>query len=189
MEKRELQVINQCQQGELTQFSWLYDCYAQKIYNFVYYKTMHCQIAQDIASQTWLKALANINDFDVSRGNFSAWLYRIARNNVIDHYRSQKHDIDISTVWDLQDQTSLLEEVSDKLTLEKVRKYLEQLSATQKEIIIMRLWDNLSYAEIANITGQSETNCRMLVSRGLKKISASILTLLLIITTIIWINI
>ncbi|MFH0951390.1 MAG: RNA polymerase sigma factor [bacterium] len=188
MDRTELQVINKCQQGELKQFSWLYDRYARKIYDFVYYKTMHQETAQDLTSQTFLKALSGLPSFDASQGSFSAWLYRIARNNVIDHYRSQKNDQDISTVWDLSNNSSLADEVADKITLEKVRQYLEQLSAQQKDIIIMRLWDGLSYQEIANITDQSETNCRMIVSRGLKKIQAVLLTVVLIIASIIWTN-
>jgi len=188
MDRTELQVINQCQQGELKQFSWLYDRYVQKIYDFVYYKTMHQETAQDLTSQTFLKALSSLQGFDANKGSFSAWLYRIARNNVIDHYRSQKNDQDIATIWDLSSDSSLLEEVADKITLEKVQQYLEQLSTQQKDIIIMRLWDGLSYQEIANITNQSETNCRMIVSRGLKKIQAGLLTIILIIASIIWTN-
>lgn len=57
----EQQVISQCQQGQLDGFGQLYDLYIKKIYNFIYYKTHHQQTAEDLTSQTFLKALSKIN--------------------------------------------------------------------------------------------------------------------------------
>src|SRR6056297_2278284 len=90
MKQRESQAINNCQQGQLDSFNWLYERYIKKIYNFIYYKTMHQETAEDLTSQTFIKALNKINSFDSEQGTFQAWLYKIARNTVIDHYRTQK---------------------------------------------------------------------------------------------------
>ena len=188
MEEKEIQYIEQCQQGNMEKFAKLYDKYAQAIYNFIYYKTMHKQTAEDITSLTFFKAMDKIETFN-SKDNFKAWLYKIARNSVIDHYRTSKATTNIETIWDISDQQSIVQQVDDKIKLDKVSTYLENFNKKQREIIMMRLWDGLSYQEIALITGQSEDNCRILVSRGLKKIKQTlIVSLALIILSAILCN-
>ena len=98
MENLESQVIKKCQAGELKQFGQLYDSYIKKIYNFVYYKTWHRQTAEDLTSQTFFKALTKIKQFDEIKGSFSSWLYKIARNTVIDYYRQNKADLNIDDI-------------------------------------------------------------------------------------------
>lgn len=188
MDAKEQKIIAQCQQGNSEQFGLLYDQYIKAIYNFIYYKTMHQETAEDLTSHTFIKALDKIKTFQPNKGSFQAWLYRIARNTVIDHYRTQKPHTNIEAVWDLGDQQSLVDQVDNKITLDKVNQYLTHLTAKQREIIIMRLWDNLSYQEISAITNETETNCRMIVSRSLKKIQQNVLITLsiIIISSIIW---
>ncbi|MFH1412458.1 MAG: RNA polymerase sigma factor [bacterium] len=187
METSESQIISQCQKGSLEQFAKLYDRYVKAIYTFIYYKTMHKETAEDLASQTFIKAMDKIKTFKSSKGSFKSWLYRIARNTVIDHYRAQKTTC-TEMIWDLSDQQSVIQQVDDKITLDKISHYLESMSKQQREIIIMRLWDGLSYEEIAEITGLSKDNSRMLVSRGLKKVKQSIIISfsLIIISAILW---
>src|SRR3990167_9293693 len=72
--------VTKCQAGDTVAFGVLYDYYIDKIYRFVYYKTFVKEVAEDITSDVFHKALVKINSFDSSKGVFSAWLYRIARN-------------------------------------------------------------------------------------------------------------
>ena len=95
MENDEFAIVQSCQKGSVEDFGRLYDLYIKKIYNFIYYKTHHQETAEDLVSIVFTKALKKINTFDNS-GTFSAWLYRIARNTVIDHYRTKKLDYNIS---------------------------------------------------------------------------------------------
>jgi len=97
----EKDIIVSCQQGDLEKFSWLYDKYIKKIYDFIYFKTTHKETAEDLTSQTFFKALEKIKTFNSDKGTFSAWLYQIARNTVIDHYRTMKKTVDIDDVWDM----------------------------------------------------------------------------------------
>lgn len=163
-------IILSCQKGELEQFGRLYDKYIRKIYDFIYYKVNHRETAEDICSLVFTKALKKISAFDPEAGTFQAWLYQIARNSVIDHYRTQKQADNIEDYWSLSADTDLPRDLEIKLKLEEVDQYLKALNSRQREIIIMRLWQGLSYREIADALEQSEGSVKMAFSRGLNKL-------------------
>ena len=166
------QLVKKCQEGNSQEFGGLYEMYFGKIYRFVYYKTMCKQIAEDLVSKTFLKAFENIGQFNADKGSFSAWIYRIARNNVIDYYRVQKKDIDISDIWDLKTHENIEIDVENQEKIYELKESIQELTPKQREILILRIWDNLSYSEIAEITGKTEENCRVIFSRtirGLRK--------------------
>ncbi|MDD5071297.1 MAG: RNA polymerase sigma factor [Patescibacteria group bacterium] len=165
MEINEEKIIIKCQAGDLADFGCLYDKYIKKIYDFVYYKTLHKETAEDLTSKTFFKALENINNYSSTKGSFSSWLYKIARNTVIDNYRTEKKTIDITEIWDLKSDEDIEKDAGNRQQLEEIKKYLDKLKPEQKEIVIMRIWDGLSYREIAAITGKSEAGCKMMFSR------------------------
>ena len=164
MDNFEQNIIAKCQQGQLESFGLLYDKYIEKIYKFVYFKTNHKETAEDITSQVFLKAFNNINSFD-NKGSFNAWLYQIARNSIIDFYRLKKNEINIEDIFDLSDQSDIERDMDVKVKLEKVEKYLKHLKPEQREIIMLRIWGQMSYKEIAEILGKSESSCKMMFSR------------------------
>ncbi|MFC1622580.1 RNA polymerase sigma factor [Patescibacteria group bacterium] len=170
MEINELQIIQECQKGNLDRFAEIYDVYIKKIYSFIYYRIGHKQTAEDIVSTVFMKSMEKINSFDSNQGKFSSWLYRIARNSVIDHYRTKKDAINIDDIWDLGESDNFNDKFDANLKLKEVRKYMQKFSKEQKEIIIMRVWDGLSYKEIAEITNKSEASLKMTVSRILNKV-------------------
>lgn len=165
MEISECQIIEKCQKGDLADFGLLYDSYIKKIYNYIYWRVSDKDTAEDLTSQTFFKALEKINTYRSDRGSFSSWLYRIARNNVIDHYRQNRPTSDIEQAWGINGGDDIENSLSDRQELERVEQYLELLSPEQKDIVMMRLWDELSYKEIAEIMGKSEASCKMMFSR------------------------
>ncbi|MFH1822108.1 MAG: RNA polymerase sigma factor [Patescibacteria group bacterium] len=170
MEGNEANIIKQCQRGNLEKFGELYDQYIKKIYNFIFYKTGQKETAEDLTSHTFIKALENIGKYNSTKGSFSSWLYRIARNTVIDYYRTRKENFDITDFTNLSSDENLEDQTDLKQQLEKVQKYLLNLKAEQREIIIMRVWDGLSYEEISQITGKSQASCKMLFLRTINKL-------------------
>jgi RNA polymerase sigma-70 factor (ECF subfamily) len=160
-------IVKNCQAGRTEEFGLLYDRYIRKIYDFVYYKTMRRETAEDLTSQTFLKALEKIDDFDGGKGAFGAWLYRIARNTVIDHYRTRKEDANIEDIWDLAGKDDVARDIDMKAKLEKVEKYLAALKREHREIVMLHLWEGLTHKEIAEALGKSEASCKMLYSRAI----------------------
>lgn len=170
MDNNEKQIIVMCQNGHLEEFCKLYDKYFNKIYSFIYFKTLRKEVAEDITSQTFISALEKIQTFKFHKGTFSAWLYRIARNKIIDTYRAKHNHIDISNAWNLSSKENVHLSTGIKDDFEKVMTVLNKLKPIQREIVLMRIWDGLSHKEIAQIIGKSESNCKMIFSRTIKKL-------------------
>jgi len=170
MNDKETQLILNCQNGDLNSFGPLYDQYIKKIYDFIYFKTHHKQTAEGLTSTTFIKALKGIGSFKSDGGSFQAWVYRIARNTVIDYYRTKKADSSLEDVWDLSTNDDIERDINTATKLEKVQQYLKKLPSEQRDIILLRLWSGLSYQEIAGIVGKTESNCKVILSRTLKKL-------------------
>ena len=162
------ELIAQCQQGDLTQFGHLYDEYVRKIYQFIWFKVHQNEVAEDLTSVVFLKALENIKSFDPKKAPFKAWLFRIARNTVIDHYRTYRESVDIEDAWEVKDKQDVARDAEMELTIEAVQKYMEKLKPDQREIILLRVWGDHSFKEIAEITGKSEAAAKMMFKRTLE---------------------
>jgi RNA polymerase sigma-70 factor (ECF subfamily) len=158
-------------EGDREAFGRLYELFAKRIYAYFFYRSLSRETAEDLTSSVFVKALEALDGFRPEPGGFSAWIYSIARNALIDHYRRSSRveavgDLS-SGAWDLVDGTDLEMEAAERDRWERLRPYLAELSAEQREILIMRLWDELPYREIARITGKAEGACKMAYSRAL----------------------
>ena len=158
-------LVLSCQRGNLEDFDHLYTRHLKGIFSFIFYRTMDRMTAEDLTSQTFLRALEHIGSYNPNKGAFSTWLYRIARNAVTDHYRTKREHVNIERVWDLPSDDHPFLETSQKQSREQIRNALAKLDADKREIVLLRLWDNLPYKEIAEITGKSEASCKMSFSR------------------------
>jgi RNA polymerase sigma-70 factor (ECF subfamily) len=180
----EQEAINRIGKGDVDAFGTLYDLYLPKIYRFIYFRTHHKETAEDLASVVFTKAFNKFASFDTS-ANFSTWIYRIARNTVIDHYRTNKTTTDIDDAFDLSDSTNLSRDYELKEKLEQAQKYLATLPTEARDLVIMRLWDGLSYTEIAEITGKNEANLRVNFSRIVSKMQKEMVLSLILFVTLI----
>lgn len=170
MDDLDAKTITKYKSGDTEAFGELYDRYVDRIYRFIYYKVLNKETAEDIASEVFYKALSRIDTFDAQEGSFSAWLYRIARNAVIDFYRTKRDLVDIEDVFDLGENDRIIERIDSEAALAKISAYLETLSTRQREIVTLRVWSELSYRDIADIVGGSEDSAKMTFSRAIRDI-------------------
>lgn len=166
----EKQALKQCQKGELDAFDILYDLYIDAIYRFIFYKTHHRETAEDLTSVTFMKALENLQKYKEESASFKTWLYQIARNTVIDHYRTSHPTGDIEDAWELRSDDDVEAQTDLTLKLETVKAELAKLSAEQREVVTLRVWGDHSFKEIAQITGKSEAACKMSFKRTVGKL-------------------
>lgn len=161
----DIELALSCQQGNLENFDQLYTRHLKGVYAFIFYRTMERFTAEDLTSQTFLKALENIASYNPKKGAFSTWLYRIARNTVLDHFRTQRKHENIDDVWDLPGDDNPFLKTADALSYQEIHEALKHLSKEKRELVLLRLWDGLSYKEIAALTGKTEASCKMMFSR------------------------
>lgn len=167
-------------------FEIIYDRYIDKIYSFIFHKVYDKTITEDITSNTFLKVVKSLKNFDTTKNNVSlqSWIYKIAYNNVVDFYRTQKEELWLDNLIDDSFENDLWSDIDNKDKLKEVLTYLESLNSEHREILIMRIWDNLSYREIAQITWKTEDNCKKIVSRTLMKINSNISLVLLVVVSL-----
>jgi RNA polymerase sigma-70 factor (ECF subfamily) len=192
MEQDDTTLLDAFRNGDRNAFGTLYDRYIEKIYRFIYYKTFDVATTDDLTSATFFKALQKIHTYDSTKGSFSAWLYQIARNTVIDHYRSQvTTHTSAEDVFDLGEEDNTVTTLDARRSLETVRTYLATLSPRQREIVTLRIWEERSYQEIAQIVGGTEDSVKMSFSRTIRKLREDLgpMTLLMLMLTIMTISV
>jgi RNA polymerase sigma-70 factor (ECF subfamily) len=162
-------------------FLQAYDGYVNDIYRFIYFKIGNSEEANDITSQVFLKTWNYVQENKLkNRATLKALIYKIARNTIIDHYRSnskaEKVNID-NNIDDDQGRASIdIEDKSQDIArqaeinsdMEEVRRNLGKLKDEYKEVLILKYVNELSFKEIAAITGKSKSNTRVLAHRALK---------------------
>ncbi len=175
-------LVNAYKQGDTSSFSELYEKYVDDIYRFVFRKTWDTNTSEDLTSEIWIKICSSIQKYQEQSGaTFKSWIYRIAHNSVIDHYRKQKEHLDIDEVEPPSISPDFAKSVDDSTTLKKVTDYLHTLSSREQEIVFLRVWDDLDYKEISEILWISVDNCKKIYSRSIKKVQANVATMLLFI--------
>lgn len=162
-----LNVLTRAREGDREAFGALYDAYVQEVYRFLLSKTHHKQNAQDLVSETFIKALNNIASFSPKHNtSFRAWLFTIANRSFIDSTR-KRHDTSLESVNEPRAKDSPLQDTEHALLSDVLKKALATLNETQRETIMLRIWHDCSFQEIAEILGKSEASTKMLMKRGL----------------------
>lgn len=171
---KEKNILSRLRKKDSDVFMKVYDLYVNDIYRFIYFKTGNKEDANDLTSITFLKAWNHIQNNSLKDNNtLRALFYRIARNAVIDFYRTKKESFSI----DNEDNNSreLADEKEDitgdldiSLDFEKVEGKLSELKDEYREVIILRYVNELELHEIAKIIDKSKGNVRVLVFRALK---------------------
>jgi RNA polymerase sigma-70 factor (ECF subfamily) len=179
-EEREL--VRQAQKAP-DAFAELYDQYYPKIFGYVLRRTANLEAAQDITSETFLKALGKLWQFRWRNVPFSSWLYRIATNEVNQYFRKAEYKKSIS-MEELQEQgfelisphdpESALIEAQEKLKqyqdFLEIQEKILRLPAKYQEIIALRFFEQKQIKEISEILGKKEGTVKSLLHRAVEKL-------------------
>ena len=149
-------------------FGQIYDQYVIRIYRFIFLKVSSQEIAEDLCSEVFVRTLKKSQETSIA--NMQAFLYRVARHVVADHYR-QETKVRIVSLEETEEigpfSDSLIDEVILHSEMEEVRKALATLHDDYQNLIIWRYLDELSIPEIAQIEGKSEGSVRIGLHRAL----------------------
>lgn len=164
------ELVRKAAQGQEAAFSELYDLYFDKIYRFVYFRVNHREQAQDLVSETFIKVWGRLRDME-DFSSFNSWLFQIARNLVIDYYRTKKIQVDLNLLEnvliyedDLVNRTDV--SLQEKIFLEALKK----LNPDQQVVIKLKFIEDLENAEIAKILDKTEGAVRVIQHRAIKEL-------------------
>lgn len=172
--RRMMDLVERAQAGEAEAFGRLYDHYSDTVYRYIYYRVGGKATAEDLTSETFLRALRRIGTFTWQGRDFGAWLVTIARNLVADHFKSSRFRLEVTTgeMLDANEverspEDSVLESLSNAALLEAVRK----LNPQQQECVTLRFLQGLSVAETAQIMGKNEGAIKTLQYRAVRTLA------------------
>src|SRR6185503_10623220 len=143
MEADEIQLAIAWKAGDSRAFEQLYSQYVKKIFDYVWYRTFNKTLSEDLTSTVFLKAFDAVAGFDPARGSFKSWIYRIAANALIDHYRTAKIHDPIEAAFDVSSKSDPNHDADLALLSDYVHDILSKLPNESRDLIIMRLWDDL----------------------------------------------
>ena len=150
--------------GDNKAFDELLARYQSKLFNYIYFIVRNLEVAEDIFQETFVKAIVTLQQGRYTNdGKFAAWITRIAHNLVIDQFRIERNENTISNDEadvDLLNDAKLVEgnienQLVNDQVLKDVRKLIDELPDCQREVVFMRYYQDLSFKEIAEITGVS----------------------------------
>ena len=174
----ELELTQRAVSGDPDAFAALYDIYVEQIYRFVLFRVGDEQTAEDLTSQVFLKAWDNLSSYQIRGLLFRAWLFRIARNSVIDYYRTYKETtpLEPSALTKPDPAAEVADQVEQQLQAEELRLALQQLTEDQRQVLTLRFIEGLSTEEVANVMGKRQGAIRALQMRGLQALAEIIET-------------
>lgn len=169
-------LVKGAQDGDTASFAALYEHFYDKIHRYVSFKTGNANESEDIVEDVFLKMLESIGSFRWQGYPFSSWLFRIAHNLVVDHFRKKGRRKQVS----LEDVSGLVGSTSQdmdgrldlKVTFLKVQDAMSELTALQREVISLRFAAGLSIMETAEAMGKKENAVKALQHAAIKKLRA-----------------
>jgi RNA polymerase sigma-70 factor, ECF subfamily len=174
VDQRVVALVNLAKEGDTEAFAGLYDSYLDTVYRYVYYRVGSKALAEDLTSETFLRALRRISTFTWQGRDFGAWLLTIARNLVADHFKSSRFRLEVTTGEmldpdEVEDgpEESVLEALSTATLIEAIKK----LNAQQQECVTLRFLQGLSVAETAKIMGKNEGAIKTLQYRSVRTLA------------------
>jgi RNA polymerase sigma-70 factor (ECF subfamily) len=182
--KEEKELIKQAQKDPDV-FAEVYDYYYPKIFNYILRRTVYLEVAQDITSETFFKALHKLWQFRWRNISFSSWLYKIATNEINQYYRKCKHktssldelrELGFESVSWHNPETEMIE-AEENLKRHQdfiiCQQKISRLDIKYQEVITLRFFEQKQIKEIGEILGKSEGTIKSLLHRGLEKLRVS----------------
>lgn len=158
-------------QGNNSAFDILLKRYEKKVFSYLLYSVKNQELAEDLFQDVFIKIVVRIkNGQYAENGKFASWLMRIVHNHLIDHYRTtpsekvisnDSSEVDLFNNADIAINENREQEMIDQQTLKEVKDLIAKLPDSQREVLMMRVYDELSFKEIAE-----KTNCSINTALG-----------------------
>ena len=168
----ERRLVQKAKAGDPEAFAQLYDAYVDSIYRYIYFRVSDDVLTEDLTSQVFLKAWEYLDRYQAGSSPYIAWLYTIARNLVIDHYRTKRETVNLDDIVHIRaHEPSPDDEVQSRFEIQEMRAAIQYLTDEQQQVLILRFSAGLSTERVAEIMEKREGAIRALQMRALQSLS------------------
>ncbi len=165
------QLVKLVQKGDQEAFSKIYDYLVNPLYKYIFYRVNSAEDAQDLLETVFLKVWENIRGYKSTKNTFTAWVFRIAHNLIVDYYRLSKDRYTDELSLDIPDHDrrhNPIKSTQQVLDQQVLKLAIAKLKKKYRDVIIYKFINELSNQEISDILGKNEGNLRILQFRALK---------------------
>ncbi|MEJ7770331.1 MAG: sigma-70 family RNA polymerase sigma factor [Geodermatophilaceae bacterium] len=167
-------LVQRVQAGDAEAFGLIYDAYVGTVFRYVYFRVHDKHIAEDFASETFVRALRRIDSLSFQGRDVGAWLVTIARNIICDHVKSSRYKLEVTSA-DMRDADRATDGPEDavltELTHVELLTCVKQLSPEQQECIVLRFLQGLSVRETAQVMDRNEGAIKALQHRAVRRLA------------------
>lgn len=164
-------VIERARSGDRAAFAELYDQHVDSVYRYLLYRVREPADAEDLASEVFTRAFANIHRYRWQGKSFLAWLYTIARNAVTDRRRRERPTVDLDTAYGVaEDGPTAHDRAVHGEEVSALRGAVKYLTSEQQQVLSLRFESNLSSRQVAKLLGKNEGAIRALQFRALGRL-------------------
>jgi RNA polymerase sigma-70 factor, ECF subfamily len=160
-------LVARAQDGDRSALEELYLLHFDRIYSYLHVSVRNRLDAEDLTTQTFLRMLESIGRFRWQAAPFSAWLFRIAHNLAIDHFRARSRLRDEEDLSDVEEEASAEDRALDAIGQAGMLELIDRLSADQRQVLALKFLFGFGNAETAGILGKSEGAVKSLQHRAL----------------------
>jgi RNA polymerase sigma-70 factor (ECF subfamily) len=167
-------LVRRAQAGDAEAFGEIYDHYVGTVHRYVHHRVGDRTLAEDVTSETFVRALRRIDSLSFQGRDVGAWLITIARNIVFDHVKSSRYRLEVTTA-DMRDADTLTDGPEDavvqRLTNETLVACIRELGPEQQECLALRFLHGLSVAETAQVMGKRDGAIKALQHRAVRRLA------------------
>ena len=168
--ERFAQTLVQAQAGSDAALGALYNHYFERLYRFIFYRVSHKETAEDLTEEVFVKVFRNLRKLEEPKA-FEGWLFQIARNLVIDYYRSKRAVVPLEEIENtLEYETNIVDIVNLQTQQMVFIKLLKELSPEQQEVIKLKFLEDIDNAAIAKLMNKTEGAIRVIQHRAIVKL-------------------
>ena len=159
-------------EGDQALFTKNYHQFKDKIFNYFWYRVnFDRELAEDLTSEVFIKAMKNFTSFKASQ-SFQAWIFTIAHNHLVDHYKKQKRNISLEDILEMADGNK--NAIENKVFVAEVIVEIEKLPDYYQEVVTLKYINGLSTKEMAEVLGKEEGAIRTALSRAVKELKEKV---------------
>jgi RNA polymerase sigma-70 factor (ECF subfamily) len=164
-----LMAVKKAIEGDVEAFGWLYTTYVDRIYRYVFYQVGDKMTAEDVTEEVFVKTWKSIGSCRGKEQTFSAWLFRVAHNHMVDTFRKNRREVSFDNI-NLPDDGNPEKEAEDNMVLQKVMEAVKNLPEPQQQVILLKFLDEIDNQEIGRILGKRQGAVRALQMRALNNL-------------------